>query len=99
MCVNTYTHKKCHCISLQGKLSTINTEANAFLSTGTSHGNKIIGQQRKTAISTYPNVFLFTLDYFWEQHIPIKSVYGLDGGVGTRLRSGQSWGSPCPSNW
>lgn len=99
MCVNTYTHKKCHCINLQGKLSTINTEANAFLSTGTSHGNKIIGQQRKTAISAYPNVFLFTLDYFWEQRIPFKRMYGLDGWVGTHLRSGQSWGSHCPSNW
>ena len=98
MYVNTYTQKKCHCINLRGKLSTINTEANPFLSTGTSHGNKIIEQQGKTAISANPNVFLFTLDYFWEQHIPIKRIYGLDGWVGTCLRSGQSWGSNCPSN-
>lgn len=60
MRVNTYTQKMSLCINLWGKLSTINTEANAFLSTGTSHGNKIIEQQRKTAISTDPNVFLYS---------------------------------------
>ena len=50
MYVNTYAQKNVT-INLRGKLSTINTEANAFLCTGTSHGNKIVEQQRKTAIS------------------------------------------------
>ena len=73
-CKHIHTHKKVTVLIYGGKLSTINTEANAFLSTGTSHGNKIIEQQRKTAISTNPNVFLFTLDYFWEHFIPIKRI-------------------------